>query len=109
MIFLYTWICHGYGQNGAVYGKFENTHKLHLWNPNCTSSTLEIKRDSTYLYVNCDWLKFDTLIGKCLINNNSIVLLNFASANKKLFYKKDRLFNNRLAMHFNGRHFKRLR
>lgn len=88
------------GQNKTIYGTYVSNYKLHVWNNICPKSKLIIL-DSTYIFLDCDWNRIDTLKGKCILGYNTITLINFHQKNIKLYYKKEKLFYSKIRRVFN--------
>jgi len=88
-----------FGQDKTIFGTYEYKTRLHLYNPICPKSKLIINPDSTFMFIDCDWLRQDTVIGKCKIETNSVFLLNFGTIKSgigtKLYYKRGNLFRTK--------------
>jgi len=99
-LMFFTKIC--FGQEKTIFGTYYLNKSLHLFNPLCSKSKLIIKNDSTYTYIDCDWLHQDTLNEKCKINYNIVELLNYkGNGELKLYYKKGKLYKSKYRRFFN--------
>ncbi len=96
------------GQSKNIVGVYESNRKLHLWNSECSKSRLKIDSDSTYTFIDCDWNRFDTIVGYCFIKGQTLLLKNFRNKEMKLFYKKNSLYHNRTRLFFKLKDYERI-
>ena len=99
-------ICSGYNQN--IFGTYESIKKLHLWNPLCQKSKLIIYKDSTYTFIDCDWNSFDTIVGNCIIDGQTLVLRNFRNKEMRLFYKKNSFYFSKTRLFFKLKDYEKI-
>jgi len=83
-------------KENRIFGEYLLKYKLHVWNSECTRSKLSINSDSTYEFIDCDWSRNDTIIGKCQIESKFIILKEHKGRNIKYYFKNDRIYATRL-------------